>query len=45
MHEAETIMVTSQGQVTLPDDWRKSHGLADGGECDALVLDTGTAAF
>ena len=36
-----TIIVSSKGQVTLPVDWRKSHGLDMGGECDAVAVGDG----
>ena len=45
MSEPTTITVTSKGQVTLPVGWRKSHGLADGGPCDAREVQDGQGSL
>jgi AbrB family looped-hinge helix DNA binding protein len=41
MSTTMTVTVSSKGQVTLPVDWRKAHGLDLGGECDALEVGDG----
>ena len=30
-----------KGQMTVPVDWRKAHGLMSGGECDAVLVGDG----
>ena len=41
MNEATTIFVSSKGQVTLPVEWRREHGLDAGGRCDAIPVADG----
>jgi AbrB family looped-hinge helix DNA binding protein len=45
MSRPSTITVSSKGQVTLPVEWRRTHGLAQGGPCDVLEVADGRGSL
>lgn len=45
MRELETVTVSERGQAVLPLGWRKAHGLAEGGPCDAREVGDGKGSL
>jgi bifunctional DNA-binding transcriptional regulator/antitoxin component of YhaV-PrlF toxin-antitoxin module len=45
MSETMTVTVSWKGQAVLPLDWRKSHGLTEGGPCDAREVNDGKGSL
>ncbi len=45
MSDIMTVHVTERGQAVMPLDWRKAHGLAAGGPCDAREVNDGKGSL
>ncbi len=45
MSDTLTVSVSWKGQAVLPLEWRKAHGLAEGGPCDARVVNDGKGSL
>ena len=45
MSETMTVSVSWKGQAVLPLEWRKAHGLEDGGPCDAREIADGKGSL
>ncbi len=45
MSDTMTVSVSWKGQAVLPLEWRRAHGLADGGPCDAREVPDGKGSL
>ena len=45
MSDTLTVAVSWKGQAVLPLEWRRAHGLSDGGPCDAREVNDGKGSL